>query len=102
MKNTSELYFSGYESTSCTPSSASVSSGTSLVGVLMQKGRVISYTMRQLRRHEGHYPTHDLELATIVMTLRTWCHYLHGNVVHIYMDQKSLNYIFTKLNLNIR
>jgi hypothetical protein len=26
-------------------------SGTSLVGVLMQEGRVISYTMRQLRRH---------------------------------------------------
>jgi hypothetical protein len=27
---------------------------------------------RQLRRHEEHYPTHDLELATIVMALRTW------------------------------
>jgi hypothetical protein len=28
MKNTSELYFNGYESNSCTPSSASVSSGS--------------------------------------------------------------------------
>jgi hypothetical protein len=33
----------------------------------MQKGRVISYSLRQLRRHEDHYPTHDLELVAIVM-----------------------------------
>jgi microcompartment protein CcmK/EutM len=47
------------------------SSGTGLGGVLMQEGRVISYTSRQLRRHEEHYPTHDLELVAIVMALRT-------------------------------
>jgi hypothetical protein len=28
--------------------------------VLMQEGRVIAYASRQLRRHEEHYPTHDL------------------------------------------
>jgi hypothetical protein len=64
-------------------------SGTGLGGVLMQEGRVISYSSRQLRRHEEHYPTHDLELATVVMALWTWRHYLLGNVVHIYMDHKS-------------
>jgi hypothetical protein len=42
-------------------------SGTGLGGVLMQEGRVISYSSRQLRRHEEHYPTHDLELAAVVM-----------------------------------
>jgi hypothetical protein len=47
-------------------------SGTGLGGVLMQEGRVISYSLRQLMRHEEHYPTHDLELATVVMALRTW------------------------------
>jgi hypothetical protein len=52
-------------------------SGTSLRGILMQEGRVISYCSRQLRRHEGHYPTHDLELAAMVTALRTWRHYLH-------------------------
>jgi hypothetical protein len=26
---------------------------------------VISYSSRQLRRHEEHYPTHDLELAVV-------------------------------------
>jgi hypothetical protein len=55
-----------------------------------------------LRRHEEKYPTHDLELAAVVMALRTWRHYLLGNVVHIYMDHKSLKYIFTKPNLNMR
>jgi hypothetical protein len=44
-------------------------SGTGVGGVLMQEGRVISYSSRQLRRHEEHYPTHDLELAAVVMAL---------------------------------
>jgi hypothetical protein len=64
-------------------------SGTGLGGVLMQEGRVISYSLRQLRHHEEHYPTHDLELAAVVITLWTWHHYLLMNVVHIYMDHKS-------------
>jgi hypothetical protein len=63
---------------------------------------VISYSSRQLRRHEEHYTTHDLELVAVVMELRTWHHYLHENVVHIYTDHKSLKYIFTQPDLNMR
>jgi hypothetical protein len=63
---------------------------------------VISYSSRQLRCHEEHYPTHDLELAAVVMALRTWHHNLLGNVVHIYTDHKSLKYIFTQPDLNMR
>ena len=63
---------------------------------------MISYSSRQLRRHEEHYPTHDLELAAVVMALRTWHHYLLGNVVHIYTYHKSLKYIFTQSDLNMR
>jgi hypothetical protein len=44
-------------------------SGMGLGGVLMQEGRVISYSLRQLRRHEENYPTHDIELAVVVMAL---------------------------------
>jgi ribonuclease HI len=77
-------------------------SGTGLGGVLMQEGRAISYSSMQLRHHEEHYPTHDLELAAVVMALQTWHHYLHGNVVHIYMDHKSLKYVFTQPDLNVR
>jgi hypothetical protein len=70
-------------------------SSTELGSVLMQEGR-------QLRRHEEHYPTHDLELAAVVMALRMWRHYLLGNVVHIYTDHESLKYIFTQSDLNMR
>ena len=35
--------------------------------VLMQEGKVIAYTSRQLRPYEQNYPTHDLELAAIIL-----------------------------------
>jgi hypothetical protein len=77
-------------------------SGSGLGCVLMQEGRVIAFASRQLRRHEEHYPTHDLELAAVVHALKIWRHYLHGNICHIYIDHKSLKYIFTQLELNMR
>jgi hypothetical protein len=77
-------------------------SSTSLGCVLMHEGWVISYSSQQLRRHKEHYHTHDLVLAAVVMALRTWRHYLIGNVVHIYTDHKSLKYIFTQPDLNMR
>jgi hypothetical protein len=52
--------------------------GTGLGGVLMQEGRVIAYTSRQLRKHEVNYPTRDLELAVVVHALKVWRHYLLG------------------------
>jgi hypothetical protein len=77
-------------------------SGSGLGCVLMQEGRVIAYASRQLRRHEEHYPTHDLELAAVVHVLKIWRHYLLGNICHIYTDHKSLKYIFTQSELNMR
>ena len=77
-------------------------SGTGLGCVLMQEGRVIAYALRQLRKHEANYPTHDLELAAVVHALKIWRHYLLGNVCHIYTDHKSLKYIFTQPELNMR
>ncbi|WVZ75803.1 hypothetical protein U9M48_023834, partial [Paspalum notatum var. saurae] len=70
--------------------------------VLMQEGRVIAYASRQLRKHEANYPTHDLELAAVVHALKIWIHYLLGNTCHIYTDHKSLKYIFTQPELNMR
>jgi hypothetical protein len=77
-------------------------SGIGLGCVLMQEGSVIAYSLHQLRPHEEHYPTHDLELATVVHALHTWQHYLLGNVAHIFTDHKSLKYFFTPADLNMR
>jgi hypothetical protein len=77
-------------------------SGSGLGCVLMQEVRVIAYASRQLRRHEEHYPTHDLELVVVVHALKIWYHYLLGNICHIYTDHKSLKYIFTQSELNMR
>jgi hypothetical protein len=55
-----------------------------------------------LKIHEKNYPTHDLELAAVVHALKTWRHYLYGQKCDIYMDHKSLKYIFTQSELNMR
>ncbi|KAL0392765.1 UNVERIFIED_CONTAM: Retrovirus-related Pol polyprotein from transposon opus [Sesamum radiatum] len=70
--------------------------------VLMQHGKVIAYALRQLRPHEINYPTHDLELAAIVHALKIWRHYLYGETFQIFTDHKSLKYIPTQKELNLR
>jgi microcompartment protein CcmK/EutM len=45
-------------------------SGMGIGGVLMQDGRVIAYASCQLRHHEEHYLTHDLELLAVVHALK--------------------------------
>ena len=70
--------------------------------VLMQNDRVIAYASRQLKKHEQNYPTHDLELAAVVFSLKIWRHYLYGVPCRIFTDHKSLQYIFTQKELNLR
>jgi hypothetical protein len=77
-------------------------SGTGLGCVLMKEDRVIAYASQALRPHEINYPTHDLELAADVHALKIWRHYLMGNRCNIFTDHKSLKYIFTQSDLNMR
>ena len=70
--------------------------------VLMQHGRVIAYASRQLRPYEISYPTHDLELATVVYALKIWRHYLYGETFQIFTDHKSLKYLLSQKELNMR
>ena len=70
--------------------------------VLMQHKRVVAYASRQLMKHELNYPTHDLELAAIIFALKTWRHYLYGATCQIFTDHKSLKYLFTQKELNLR
>ncbi|GKF80681.1 putative reverse transcriptase domain-containing protein, partial [Tanacetum coccineum] len=62
--------------------------------VLMQRGKVIAYASRQLKKHEKNYTTHDLELGAVVFALKIRRHYLYGTKSVIYTDHKSLQYIF--------
>jgi hypothetical protein len=77
-------------------------SGTRLGCVLMQDNRGIAYASRALRPHEQNYSTHDLQLAAVVHALKIWRHYLMGAHCNIYTDHKSLKYIFTQADLNMR
>ncbi|WMV57733.1 hypothetical protein MTR67_051118, partial [Solanum verrucosum] len=70
--------------------------------ILMQEGKVISYASRKFKPHEMNYPTHDLELAAIVFALKIWRHYLYGEKCHIFTDHKSLKYLGTQKELNLR
>jgi hypothetical protein len=77
-------------------------SSTGLGCVSMQDNRVIACASRALRPHEQNYPTHELELAAVVHALKMWRHYLMGTHCNIFTDHKSLKYIFTQADLNMR
>jgi hypothetical protein len=64
-------------------------SGQGLGSVLMQDGHVVVYASRQLRKHEAHYSTHDLELAVVVHALKIWSHYLMEKRCELYMNHKN-------------
>ncbi|CAA0817348.1 Uncharacterized mitochondrial protein AtMg00860, partial [Striga hermonthica] len=70
--------------------------------VFMQQGKVVAYASRQLKPHEQKYPTNDLELAAVFHALKIWWHYLYGGKCEIFTDHKSLKYIFTQKELNMR
>ena len=68
----------------------------------MQNDRVIAYAYRQLKKHEENYPTHDFELAAVVFSLKIWRNYLYGARCRSFTDHRSLQYIFTQKELNLR
>ena len=73
-----------------------------LGAMLMQERNLIAYASRQLKVHERNYPTHDLELAAVVFSLKQWRHYLYGVKCEAYTDNRSLQYVFTQKDLNLR
>ena len=52
--------------------------------------------------HGRNYPTHDLELAAVVFALKKWRHYLYGVKCEVYTNHRSLQYVFTQKDLNLR
>ncbi|RVW18440.1 Retrovirus-related Pol polyprotein from transposon 17.6 [Vitis vinifera] len=70
--------------------------------VLMQHGKVVACASKQLKPYERNYPTHDLELAAVVFALKIWRHFLFGETYEIFTDHKSLKYLFSQKELNMR
>ena len=70
--------------------------------VIKQHGKVIAYANRKLEVNERNYPTHDLELAAMVFPLKIRRRYLYGVHVDFFTDYKSLQYVFTQKELNIK
>jgi hypothetical protein len=68
----------------------------------MQDDSMVAYDSQQLRKHEEHYPTPNLELAVVVCDLKIWRYYLMEKRCELYTDHKRLNYILTKLNPSLR
>ena len=73
-----------------------------LGAVLMQQEKVIAYASCQLKVHEKHYTTHDLELGAVVFALKMWRHYLYGTKCVVFTDYKSLQHILDQKELNMR
>jgi hypothetical protein len=65
-----------------------------LGGVLSQNGFVICYESKKMKENEKNYATHDLELESIVHTLKKWRHYLMGNRFELRTDHNGLKYFF--------
>nr|GEZ52888.1 putative reverse transcriptase domain-containing protein [Tanacetum cinerariifolium] len=74
----------------------------SLGAVLMQREKVIAYASRQLKIHGKNYTTHDLELGSVVFSLKIWRHYLYGTKCTVFTDHKSLQHILDQKELNMR
>lgn len=55
-----------------------------------------------MKDHECDYPAHDLELAIVVFALKQWRYYLLREMFEVITDYKSLEYISTQKNLNMR
>ena len=72
-----------------------------LGGVFMQEGQVVCYETRKLNEHNQNYVTRDLELATIIHTLKMWRHYLLGRRFVLMRDHNGLRYLFYQPNLNV-
>ena len=62
----------------------------------------MAYGSRQLKNHEQSYPTLDMELAVIIFSLKILRHYLYGKQFEAFSDHKSLKYILTQRDINMR
>lgn len=69
--------------------------------VLVKNGKVIAYSLRLSKMNEWNYPTHDVELAIIMIPLKILCHYLYWVHADMFTNNKNLQHVFTQNNLKL-
>ena len=67
----------------------------------MAHSMVIAYASKQLKVQEMNFPTNNFESMALVFALTLWRDYLYGVHVDMFIDNKSLKYVFTKKDLNL-
>ena len=70
--------------------------------VLMKHGKVVPYASTQFKPYERNYTTHDLELVVVIFALNIWRHFLFGETCEIFTNHKSLKYLFSLKELNMK
>ena len=68
----------------------------------MQNNCTICYESPKLKEREQNYPTHDLELATIIHALNMCRNYLMGRKFLLKKDNMILKYLLKEPDLNAR
>ena len=61
---------------------------------------MVAYESRKLKDHEQQYSVYDLELSTVVHTLKIWRNYLLGKRFVLKRDHSSLTSYFKQADLN--
>ena len=63
---------------------------------------LLPMNLDKLGFYENNYLTHDLELLAVVHAMKKWQHYLLSQVFELVTHHKSLKWIFTQPDLNMR
>lgn len=70
--------------------------------VLMQNERPIAYESKKLDGCQRKWPTHEKELFPVVHCLKMWQHYLVLHNTKVYIDNVSLKYFETQIEMSVK
>ena len=70
--------------------------------VLYQDGKPIAFESKKLDSAQCRYTIQEKELFAVILLLKSWRHYLYGNIFVVTTDHESLKYFCDKQELKVR